>query len=816
MTCSACFDAPSFCTSCGHPTRIYRAGACICRNGFEASPVTASCGLCGSTRCATCANTATCASCVINRLLQPSSNVCSCVTGSYEAGLTCIRCTAPCLTCMTTGTTCLSCARNYFGPISNVCTPCPNYCKTCSSATQCHVCREGNHRFSRADCACLPGFFATGAALCSQCPALCTACTAANACSGCAVPEYYLAAGSCLRCDSKALRCTGPTAFTQCADLRILPGCLCSPLTYEVGDDCRACHPTCLTCAGPTGTDCRSCEPNHQREYVPANNICQCNMGFYEANVAQCQICHYFCESCTGGGGTSCRSCNPLLNRILVGSSCLCATNTEELQGFLCRLCDPTCRTCFQQSICLTCNQGVYLLKGSCIDFIMPGFYSDPSLVLLPCSTNCLECTSATLCQKCSAGYNLFNAACVEGCPFPQVSESGVCRLCPHFVFGARCVATCQLGFFPNASNICIPCTPECKFFTMYPNFARHFPNGSLRLQLFATVEYDQPNAQKLSASALNSLSSFGVATTIAAPAQVWQDNSTTSSLLFHNIANENLNASLVLGPVQDLFGDSLTSNEIEMPIFQTPFANTRYHKFGLGLSVLSFVLGLLCFAITRSQLRMRVTANFQLVGILLVGHQLALPLREMGLGMRLSGVAYGPEETMNRLGCAGEFYGGYSLIAQDAYAYVFVLAALAILLPLHLWSPFNTYLFFKELALMPLNFMFFYANVSYRNVYCSRPYLQSLDLLLANLTVILTLFSRVMDYNQKEMILNEARLESKQEPGLQSRNSAVLSFVEESKAVLAILLVVYGPEEIRLQLIIFLFAGTAFASLLN
>jgi hypothetical protein len=66
---------------------------------------------------------------------------------------------------------------------------------------------------------------------------------------------------------------------------------------------------------------------------------------------------------------------------------------------------------------------------------------------------------------------------------------------------------------------------------------------------------------------------------------------------------------------------------------------------------------------------------------------------------------------------------------------------------------------------------MFFYANISYRNVFCSNPFLQNVEMLLANITITLALVSRAMDYYNKEMQFHEGKATFKR--------ASLLSFIE-------------------------------------
>lgn len=89
---------------------------------------------------------------------------------------------------------------------------------------------------------------------------------------------------------------------------------------------------------------------------------------------------------------------------------------------------------------------------------------------------------------------------------------------------------------------------------------------------------------------------------------------------------------------------------------------------------------------------------------------------------------------------------------------------------------------------MLPLNYMFYYANIAYLNTYCSRPFLQSVELLLANIAVAFVVLTRVMDLYHKEMATNQA---SK----ILYRKASFIYFIEGSKDALVILLACYGPQ---------------------
>jgi len=69
---------------------------------------------------------------------------------------------------------------------------------------------------------------------------------------------------------------------------------------------------------------------------------------------------------------------------------------------FLCELCSNTCLTCSgHSSNCLTCNAGLVLLNGSCIDSCGSGKFNFNNSCT-GCASSCFQCTnSAGNCTAC-------------------------------------------------------------------------------------------------------------------------------------------------------------------------------------------------------------------------------------------------------------------------------------------------------------------------------------------------------------------------------------------------------------------------------
>ena len=62
---------------------------------------------------------------------------------------------------------------------------------------------------------------------------------------------------------------------------------------------CEACHPTCLTCDGPTESDCLTCSENKLEDSTTEGNKCICKDGYYlDTNDYTCKECSYKCKTC--------------------------------------------------------------------------------------------------------------------------------------------------------------------------------------------------------------------------------------------------------------------------------------------------------------------------------------------------------------------------------------------------------------------------------------------------------------------------------------------------------------------------------------
>nr|XP_040139728.1 proprotein convertase subtilisin/kexin type 5-like [Ictidomys tridecemlineatus] len=87
-------------------------------------------------------------------------------------------------------------------------------------------------------------------------------------------------------------------------------------------------------------------------------------------------------------------------------------TYSEELE---CKACDTNCGNC-DQNECYWCEEGFFLLGGSCVRECGPGFYGDQGTgECEPCHPSCEACTGVgdDECSRCGEGQQLRHGTCV-------------------------------------------------------------------------------------------------------------------------------------------------------------------------------------------------------------------------------------------------------------------------------------------------------------------------------------------------------------------------------------------------------------------
>ena len=262
----------------------------------------------------------------------------------------------------------------------------------------------------------------------------CTSCYSGNVLKG----------GSCFACtDSNAISCLilDQSFSTSCIIGFTTAYYLDANGTSVAGGVCRAC-----------ATNCKKCDQNGPGTCDDG----ECFVGYQKfQGLSNCTACMYGCSSCSIYD-LSCHSC-PEGQFGTPGS---------------CQVCDSSCLTCSNTTVCLSCQRGSNLINNTC--------YAIPA----GCAT--LSLTTGT-CSACLQGYNLSNNQCVldttcsanstcvtcgQGFYFPSAS----CTLCPAVCTQCPAIANCFTcnplntskclkcldGYYLSANAICTPCPAGC------------------------------------------------------------------------------------------------------------------------------------------------------------------------------------------------------------------------------------------------------------------------------------------------------------------------------------------------------------------
>ena len=129
--------------------------------------------------------------------------------------------------------------------------------------------------------------------------------------------------GNCLTCVGHAKKCTSCKPDRKLVTSR----CECAVNEYRVGDLCRPCHPSCLSCSGPGESACTRCGTKvNELEKGNSKNVslflhsgeCTsiCHHGFYgDAADHKCKKCNKDCSTCVGPLNNQCLVCSHGLYR---------------------------------------------------------------------------------------------------------------------------------------------------------------------------------------------------------------------------------------------------------------------------------------------------------------------------------------------------------------------------------------------------------------------------------------------------------------------------------------------------------------------
>ncbi|KTF97312.1 hypothetical protein cypCar_00002394 [Cyprinus carpio] len=490
--CLTCSGTPDHCDSCQDPSALLMNGRCLqsCPEGFFAQgKVCAAC----QPSCATCENDFECTACGGSFLLSGRQCVTTCERGLFQDHTRCLSCHDSCSSCQGAG---------------------PQDCLTCSDPS--HLLKDG---FCVLDCG--PGFYANQGT-CYACDPSCATCQPDSpSCMTCppehalhqgkcvpqCPPQYYKEDhGRCQGCHASCRLCVGPDSSDcmQCVKheevLQPQNGhvshgsCMsaCRPQHYLDADQtCRACHPSCKECKGPSQADCSAC-PAHASLH---NGYCRtsCPEGQYLNAVGYCIECEEGCQRCVAdlqsGFGTVCLWCkSPRM--LLLGDHCVpqCPPKYYRWHG-ACKKCHSSCEECSGDGphSCTSClAPEVLASSGLCSSRCPYGYYADENRVCQMCDTQCLSCEMAGVCSSCRdpAKVLLFGECQYESCAHQYYlnTTTRTCRECDWSCNACRgplrsdclqcmegyvlqdgiCVPGCSPGFYQDAER-CLSCDEHCE-----------------------------------------------------------------------------------------------------------------------------------------------------------------------------------------------------------------------------------------------------------------------------------------------------------------------------------------------------------------
>jgi len=162
---------------------------------------------------------------------------------------------------------------------------------------------------------------------------------------------------------------------------------------------------------------------------ITAQGVCsQCITGYF-LNQGKCTVCDNSCASCFDS--SLCLTCK---------AGYFNETNTDYS---LCQACSAGCISCTSLASCTTCAQSYRISAGSCI----------------VCSSYCLVCTAAG-CTTCNALSGLISLVCYLCVDTTKQGSIG-CLTCTSTVTRIVC-SSCAPGYFLNiATGACVQCSVQ-------------------------------------------------------------------------------------------------------------------------------------------------------------------------------------------------------------------------------------------------------------------------------------------------------------------------------------------------------------------
>ncbi|XP_072167350.1 proprotein convertase subtilisin/kexin type 5-like [Diadema setosum] len=417
IECLDCTSSYLNCISCREGTFLYQQRCfSTCPSGYDEDARTKHCvqrdRLC-PLFCVECDDWGDCTQCEANYVEYFGECVkeseMACRLNEYIASFDenneprCEQCHLSCATCLgPDAQDCVSCADSlhfrgsrcvtdcnagtYLDSLLSECLECHPTCVTCvaGSPADCTSCQDGMHLDGQSQGLCLfecaEGKYMDDNGQCQNCwdENNCTACIGPNVsdCLACRLGTYKLESGECV------------------AD--------CPEGTYHYlledsleGNECRACHSSCVTCNSGEANGCTSC-PEGMAMLV-GQCLWECEDGYYTDEDHRCQRCHSTCETCTGPSNTSCLTCpvGQFIQNQECVSKCEPAHFITTVVVPMCMQCDPSCQECSDNGPfdCISCYDNYELADGVCYNRCGTGrYYNKKKQTCHLCSPECLNC----------------------------------------------------------------------------------------------------------------------------------------------------------------------------------------------------------------------------------------------------------------------------------------------------------------------------------------------------------------------------------------------------------------------------------------
>ncbi|KAL4470423.1 hypothetical protein ABPG74_012034 [Tetrahymena malaccensis] len=327
------------------------------------------------------------------------------------------------------GKKCTDCKQNgyFINSSSNTCDKCISNCDQCDNNFQCKQCSSGFYVLeddkSCSQCITDGYYIDKTNKYCNQCPPekKCKKCNNNNLkCTQCLSGFYLLNSDSCIICGGGYFK-SGNNCF-KCIDncqtctndkkcIKCLPnfylyndGAQCVPCDnlgqFQQNDTCQSCHISCSKCKGKTENDCLECKEINQFNYKGKCEVCTRDGVFQREK--QCLDCAQNCKFCTGIEEEKCSQCVDGYNFMQDKKCGICPTDKNffiDINGN-CKKCHESCKTCINEKLCQSCEQGKYIQSDGRCDNCEQGFYIE-NKYCRQCKVGCSSCISYFNCEQC-------------------------------------------------------------------------------------------------------------------------------------------------------------------------------------------------------------------------------------------------------------------------------------------------------------------------------------------------------------------------------------------------------------------------------